>query len=183
MNKQTNRTLLRALITVSAGAFIALSQTNCTGSDGEPKRHKGSLFNRAKNSNSFIDDGIQTTRRDRLAAQNGHADFDLQPYPTEAGRKPVYDAATMMDPTPPGPLTPNSDLELDPDPRMTTRSSRPEDNLSLPSLDSDFPPPNQPEAADPYPDPNLRRRVASDDGYIPLQPKLPSQETIVPPNE
>ncbi len=65
----------------------------------EPKKkRRGSLFNRAKERNSFIDDSIQTTRRDRFAAQAANSDFNLTPAPS------TPDPATMMDPHTPTPF-------------------------------------------------------------------------------
>ncbi len=96
----------------------------------------------------------------------------------------------MMDPSPRtsgAPLTPNVELPLDPDPTIATPSSPPNtaSNAGLPSLDSDFPQPkhpgdvDQPEPPTPAPAP----RAPDEDGYIPLQPKLPGLETIVPPSD
>ena len=165
----------------------------------EPKKkRRGSLFNRAKERNSFIDDSIQTTRRDRFAAQAENSDFNLMPAPS------TPDPATMMDPAPRpgGTPTPKLELPLDPDPVIASPStpSSPPTTAStdgtgstprLPSLDADFPQPKlpgdlgqpDPPAPVPTPTPDPAKADPDEDGYIPLHPKLPGLETIVPPSD
>ena len=199
MKDKSNRTelrLIRTLIIGAASATLVLAHTSCLGlgkkdsDDGarieadEPKKKRGSLFARAKNRNGWIDEDIQTTRRDRYAAQNSmdftltNPEVDPAPTPTPATRNT-------------SPLSPNDPIDLEPDPTIgsenpvaVARTPAPsEPPLRLPSsLDDDFPQPNQPTAA---PDPVPSRPVADEDGFIPLlQPKLPRAESIEePPTE
>ncbi|MFT4549929.1 MAG: hypothetical protein ACI8XO_001597 [Verrucomicrobiales bacterium] len=228
MNKQSNRSnraWQRALLTVSAGTLVALSLSSCGSTGGmlsrgkdkddsarvaedapekieKPKRanffNRGSIFSRAKDRNSYIDDSIQTTRRDRFAAQNT-ATLAPAPEPdaaaTMTGRQNDDFATT--------PRTPNYDFQLDPNPtidsRPTTIDARPktptrmstprEESLRLPSLDSDFPQNSPSASADPNPGssprPSTNSPGSGNDGYTPLQlqPRLPGNEPIQPPSE
>jgi hypothetical protein len=208
MKKQSDRALRAlkpSLITASAAALMMVSQTSCGGlglgkkgdSDDsafiepeEPKKSRGSAFDRARNRNAWIDENIQTTRRDRYAAQNATT---FAP----AAEQPASSVNQSLDARP----TANGDFTLDPDPadfrtspspqansNMAARSPQQEERLQLPTLDSDFPQPGQPPSAaiDPYPGPNPRRvstQGFEDEGYIPLQPKLPGAEQIEPPRD
>ena len=214
MKETTNcslRAIGRILATASAGTLILVSQTSC-GSGGlfskddsaadaslieEPKKgfRRGSLFDRAKERNSYIDDRIQTTRRDRFAAQAASSAPEVAP------ASPMMmdpDPAAMMDPLPRTPDTqkpPKANLPLETTPPPSTASNtRTGEPSGLPTLDSDFPQPTLPgdigepapptpapaPAPAPSPAPGLER---DEEGYTPLQPKLPGLETIIPPSE
>lgn len=199
------RALNRSLISASAGAILLVCQTSCGGlglgkkGDGddsaliEPdgnKKSRGSMFDRAKNRNAWIDDNIQTTRRDRYAAQNtttfapveeemagaSSRSLDARPVPND-------DFAPELDssPDPAAELGPNSGSN------MAARSPQQEERLQLPTLDSDFPQPGQTPRTIPEPSqPSTSRDIpqsVEDEGYIPLQPKLPGAEQIDPPKD
>jgi hypothetical protein len=205
-NVQSSRALSRALLTASAAAIVLLSQSSCGGlglgkrdkdkgddaianiDDDAPKKKRGSLFERSKRRNSYINDDIQTTRRDRYAAQSATTFTPSSPATLDEGDfTPSLNSGNPV----PGintPLAPRSDLNLDPEPDVSSlRTPQPEAGLRLPSLDSDFPQADQLGAApDPYldndPGRTANRRV-EDEGYIPLQPKLPGAESIQPPSD
>ena len=210
MKKHSNRSMRawqRALLTAVAGTAITFTQTSCgvggllnrnkdddadsariaSAEPKEKKRKKGSLFNRAKERNSYINDDIQTTRRDRIASRNT-ANFTTvnAPAPAPAPAPPPA-PIRRNDDFASQPRTPAPDLDLDPDPnfrsspQVTARTGRPEESLRLPTLDSDFPQdyPTQPTE----PSPRSRAPRVSNDGYIPLQPRLPGAESIQPPSE
>ena len=208
MKKQPDRharALNRSLLSASAGAILLVCQTSCGGlglgkkGDGddsafiEPdgkKKSSGSMFDRAKNRNAWIDENIQTTRRDRYAAQNTTTfapveeevagatsrSLDARPVPND-------DFAPELDSDP----DPTAELGLNPGSNMAARSPQQEERLQLPTLDSDFPQPGQtPSTVPAPPQPSTGRDIpqsVEDEGYIPLQPKLPGAEPIEPPKD
>lgn len=194
------RALVRPLITASAGALLILGQASCDGLgigkkgatdesaladlDG-PKKKKRSMFASQKNKNAWIDEDIQTTRRDRYAASNSttFAPVEDSPVPQTPAPAPAPSSHEdfALD------LEPNADFNTSPRDGMTASSPRSEERLQLPTLDSDFPQPGQPSPPiDTNPAPGSRHTSApplEDEGYIPLQPKLPGAEQIQPPRD
>ena len=188
--KRSNRALKRACL-ATAGVTILLTYSSCGGlgfgkrddsdesavaASEEPKKKRGgSLFKRAKNRNSWIDDDIQTTRRDRFAAQN-NTDFGTTPDPAPSELDPVVPSSPIPS------ETPTLDLEPDPDPdpvvanspNVTAGSPRIETPLRLPTdVEAD-------PAEEPAPRSDSKPRV-DPEGYTPLRPKLPGAEPIKPP--
>ncbi len=192
------RALVRPLITASAGAFLILGQASCDGLgigkkgatdesaladlDG-PKKKKRSMFASQKNNNAWIDEDVQTTRRDRYAASNSttFAPVEDSPVPQKPAPAASPHEDFALD------LEPNADFDTSPRSGMAASSPRSEERLQLPTLDSDFPQPGQPSPpAAPDLAPSSRQTSAppsEDEGYIPLQPKLPGAEQIQPPTD
>ena len=212
MNNPSNcpsRAPSRVFLLTSASALALIFQSSCglgLGKKDDPddvaaviesqkpkETWKGSLFRQSKSREAWINEDLQTTRRDRYAAQTttnfGTSDAaEMSPFPEAAMGTPKPSAGE--------PRVPSGDFALDPDPAAPTQprvptssdlTGRPvaperstsEETLRLPTLDTDFPQPNQPSvAADPAPS-----RLVDDEGYTPLQPKLPGAEPIQPPSE